>query len=816
MKTIKPNLIITLLSFLFICWKSNAQLTLLSDQQIDFSNAVTTIKSGNWSDPTLWSSGVVPTKITDVIINNNHIVYIDIQGNSSGQIVDLCNNLKISSSAILRMGHDTDSFAKDLRINGSILCNGTFSSGRVQPGNTGDGSIYNYNSRIYLRLSSENTYISGSGYFHPKSLNITSSQSNRNVFVDIYNMKVDEAFAIKSDNLVNATIEKYTYLRIMGTLGITGSTYQYSSTSALANLNIKGIVIAEDVSLFSKNTTNGQASSLTISANGILYTQKINNAKLNKKTEAAGYHLTINDGGLLKLGEGINFENLTLDNSHFVLTNNGEVRKHYSETQSTKAEITARIDTYDPNLGVQVDQIKDVFGASHIAGWYNFTDRPYMLEGLDKYKEFGSSAIKTTLTAENGKMASAYPFNHTWPQFNTLKEVAQHQFVDSLFKRSHIKTHTFWTTSKNKGDWKKGPDFDHASFLNEEQQFYNLTKHLLETYGDKDKKFVYQNWEGDWMLRGQGIPWEKDPTLIPDDVEWDVEGMARMFRARQRGTERARNEFPNSTAKVYAGIEYNKLWWNDNGVRKTMMDSDIPCVIADVTSKTRIDISSWSAYDGGWKNSEHPHGHAMWKGLEMARYFISETKELPGNFPVQIGEFAINENPPYNGNNTQSVIENRYGRYIGVALGLGLPNFYLWNLYCSGQQGGPSGFTWVKGAQYDDAFLYDWMDGKWLIEPDGSWGHAANFLYAQWQDTLVIEPQVLDGKIMAFPNPATSHFNLKGVPNHTVVSIFDMKGKLLKDFKYTTNDKINLEQFDKGLYILKIQKLNALIKLIIN
>ena len=85
-------------------------------------------------------------------------------------------------------------------------------------------------------------------------------------------------------------------------------------------------------------------------------------------------------------------------------------------------------------------------------------------------------------------MFSAYPFNHTWPEFNTLKEVAQHIYIDSLFKRSHIKTHTFWTTSRNKNEWKKGPDFDHASFLNEEQQFYDLTKYLLETYGDMDKK----------------------------------------------------------------------------------------------------------------------------------------------------------------------------------------------------------------------------------------------------------------------------------------------------------------------------------------
>ena len=142
------------------------------------------------------------------------------------------------------------------------------------------------------------------------------------------------------------------------------------------------------------------------------------------------------------------------------MTNNGEIRYHYSETLSDETTITNNIDSHDPNKGGNVSGIEDVFGASHIAGWYNETDNPYMLEGLDRYKDFGSSAIKTTLSAMNGKMFSAYPFNHTgihaWENYETLEDVAQHQDIDYLFSSSHIKTHTFWTTSKNKGDWKKG------------------------------------------------------------------------------------------------------------------------------------------------------------------------------------------------------------------------------------------------------------------------------------------------------------------------------------------------------------------------
>jgi hypothetical protein len=805
---------------LLVFYNSFAQLPLVSNQNIDFSTAVTTIKSGNWSDTTVWSNGQVPNAATDIIINDGHIVYIDVQGSVSDEIVDLCRNLHIRPTAVLRMGHNTPSFAKDLRINGSILCNGTFSAGRNQPGATGDGSIYLYNSRIFLNLTQDQTFVSGSGFFNPRALSIASNSANKNLTIDLYNMIIDENFAIKSDNLVNATISHFAYMRVKGTLGLTGSTHQFSSPTAKANLIIYGIVVTNDVSLFTRNTTVGESSSITIANQGSLYTQKINNATTDKKTQAAGFTLTINTGGLFRLGKGVNFESLTLNNPNFTLNNSGKIREHYSKTLSTTAQITAAINQKDPNLGVDVKQIKDIFGATHIAGWYNSTSRPYLLEGLDFYKTFGATSIKTTLTSVNGKMYDAYPFNHTWPNFATLKDVARHVFIDSLFKRQHIKTHTFWTTTKLQGEFRKGPDFNHANYLNEEQQFYDLTKHLLTTYGSMNKTFVYQNWEGDWMLRGEGVAWENNPSLIPDDVEWETEGMARLFRARHRGTERARNEFSGATAKVFYATEFNKLWTQKNGTYITMEENGTPSVLGNVVPHTRLDLTSWSAYDGAWTDANNPQGHAMYKGLEIARYFTTESGDLVSNCPVQIGEFGINENPPYNNGVLEPGIRTRYGRYIGVALGLGIPNFYLWNLYGSGQQGGPSGFTWEKGVQYDDGFLYTWLDGKWLIEPDGTWGFAAKFLMEQWATTLSTDTSLFaNNPITVYPNPAKDYIQFQGLNDNSQISIFDLNGRILKKVPYSKNEIIDVAELSNGTYILKIQDANNTFeskKLIIN
>lgn len=812
--------VVLLIILVFNFFTSIAQLSIVSNQNIDFATAVSTTKSGNWSDATIWSNGQIPTANTDVIINDNHTVYIDIQGANSGVVVDLCRNLNVKSKAVLRMGHNQSGFEKDLQINGSILCNGTFSSGRNLPASSGDGSIYSFNSRIFLNLTSDVTYVSGSGYFHPRVLSIASNNGEKDVIIDLYNMVLEENFVVRSNNKVKVSIEHFAYVKIKGILGLTGSDYQFSSSTAKASLTIKGIVVTNDVSLFTKNTTLGESTSITIENQGVLYTQIINK-NIARLSEAAGFNVTINEGGLFRLGENTTIESVTTSNPNFTFINNGEMRKHYLATQSSKEAITAKLNEFDPSKGASVPQIKDIFGASHIAGWYNFTDRPYLLEGLDAYKDFGATSFKTTLTSINGNMENAYHFNHDWPIFQNLKEVAQHPMIDSLFKRNHIKKHTFWTTTKNQSFYQDGADFAHDRYLDQEQQFYDLTKYLLETYGSLDKTFTYQNWEGDWMLRGEGVNWEGNPSLIPADVDWKIEGMARFFRARQRGTERARNEHANTAAKVFHAVEFNKLWMLNNGVRMTMMQNNTPSVLGNVIPSTRIDLSSWSAYDGGWFDANNPLGHAMWKGLEVARYYTNETKELNANFPVQIGEFGINENQLYyEGIQNLTGITNRYTRYIGVALGLGIPNFYLWNLY-GNDKAGPDGFTWEKDTQYDRTFLYQYLVGKWMKEPDGTWGVAATFLMEQWENSLsVSDVSIAEDSIVMFPNPTNGIVKINGLENNQSIVIIDITGKVVKKFmNVNKQEELNLNHLTKGFYLVLIRNNNQSIvtkKLLIN
>ena len=139
-----------------------------------------------------------------------------------------------------------------------------------------------------------------------------------------------------------------------------------------------------------------------------------------------------------------------------------------------------------------------------------------------------------------------------------------------------------------------------------------------------------------------------------------------------------------------------------------------------------------------------------------------------------------------------------------------------------GQQGGPSGHTWEKGVQYEDAFLYEWMDGKWLIEPDGSWGHAAYFLMSQWQqnpnNSITLNVKDIDtSKLCLYPNPSNEHFFIESsFESEVETSIYSLNGKLLKTIKHNTKTPISTKDLTIGTYAISVRTNEiALTKLLI-
>lgn len=75
------------------------------------------------------------------------------------------------------------------------------------------------------------------------------------------------------------------------------------------------------------------------------------------------------------------------------------------------------------------------------------------------------------------------------------------------------------------------------------------------------------------------------------------------------------------------------------------------------------------------------------------------------------------------------------------------------------------------------------------------------------------DPAFNDVTLRVFPNPTANFVTLKS-GKHTDLSyqLFDLHGKLLKNKKNTSGEKIALEKFKSGTYLLKIIQNNKEIK----
>jgi len=112
---------------------------------------------------------------------------------------------------------------------------------------------------------------------------------------------------------------------------------------------------------------------------------------------------------------------------------------------------------------------------------------------MDRFKEWGSTNIKTTISPDNQKMYNAYPFNSTWPQFNEMADVINDDQVNALFSDPYFTTHAFWSPAKGvNGFYKQGSDRNHQQFLDVEGQSYRAAKEILSKYGSLGKTYCFR------------------------------------------------------------------------------------------------------------------------------------------------------------------------------------------------------------------------------------------------------------------------------------------------------------------------------------
>ncbi len=368
-------------------------------------------------------------------------------------------------------------------------------------------------------------------------------------------------------------------------------------------------------------------------------------------------------------------------------------------------DILARVNPVRPLRGGTIPaDLARRLGTAHVGGRYHFTSKPFLIEGAERVHQLGLGGIKLWFS----NVERGYSFNSEWslPETYTFTELARHPYFAAAFALpfSVIALEIFAARRTGGPVDLIDPDFDAIA---DETQIYDLTRHLLGTYRERDVTFLLQNWEGDWMFRGsarEGWMRGEYPKL-----EQRVAGFSRWFGARQRGVERARAEVADTRCRVFHAVEVNRVFDLLKG---------IPTVTTHVLPHIRPDLISWSCYDGlntGAKRAEKS-AVGIWQGLDLIQHYARTTQQDFARRPaVYIGEFGF----PENVTTPASAVDMMDGA-LGAMLARQIPYLLYWEIFCNERKDG----TRLKPVGSEKA---EELRGFWLVRPDGSLGGIGEY-----------------------------------------------------------------------------------------
>ena len=364
---------------------------------------------------------------------------------------------------------------------------------------------------------------------------------------------------------------------------------------------------------------------------------------------------------------------------------------------STAEVIEASVRKAQPLLGGALPpDFRDRLGATHYAGKYCLTDKPYLLEGCQALHDFGMGTCK--LWFENS--LPGYGFHSDWSALDPngrLIDIAKHPYFQEAFE---FPFRTFVLEITNLRGPNKNLNDPNNSFEEEESQFEELTAYLYETYGDRDITFLLQQWEGDWLFRQS---YASDWTLDSREAEKRAEIFRRWFAARQSGVLKARQRVAEGKkCRVLFAVEVNRVLDLHRG---------IPTLTSHVLPNMEVDLVSWSAYDGMGSVVD------LWHGIETIRRY---TKPTPfyGKPVVYVGEIGYPENQ-----RGDLDLTRWWDERMGVFLAMDIPWIVHWELYCNEITDEAK----QKPVPSDGMYTAEELRGFWLLRPDGSLGYAAEY-----------------------------------------------------------------------------------------
>ncbi len=332
----------------------------------------------------------------------------------------------------------------------------------------------------------------------------------------------------------------------------------------------------------------------------------------------------------------------------------------------------------------------EIIGSSHVIPRYYFGNEDCLNQGADVLLEMGSEVIK--IWYYNGRETPdiMYPWNSSWSTGATslldgLNNTHYTELFEKPFKTFVLNVASF--VNPNAYYWKDV--LSQAQIDQEEAEFYEFTKALLEKYEGTGKTFILQHHEGDWHVRGH-----TDARIDPEPEALDR--MTQWLNARQKGVSRAREETAAQDVFVYHAAEINVVVLSMSG-KPNMVNKVLPF--------TNLDLVSYSCYDACLKSAEDSNSTLLKNAVDYIKRMMPDSESF-GNDNVYLGEYGVPENH-YSAAQIEAVMKNT----VEVGLDEKCPYIIYWQLYCNELKNTDATLP-VK--------LNEDMRGFWLVKPDGT------------------------------------------------------------------------------------------------
>ncbi len=344
-------------------------------------------------------------------------------------------------------------------------------------------------------------------------------------------------------------------------------------------------------------------------------------------------------------------------------------------------------------------------GVAHTDGRYGFTPQNFLIEGAQRLMALGSKSAFIYMTPN---FRNTYPDRGApmWPAADpqSLAQLAQ-TVPYQVFFNAPFQSYVLTAYSFANNDRVSAFVDDTNAAAAEEQEFYDLTRHLLTTYAGTGKVFILKHWEGDSI--GTAFNWGSSipPNMVTAMINW--------LQARQRGVERARKDAGAvNDVGVFTAVEVNRVFdFSEKGLTR-VVNAVLPYINADLVS--------YSSYDSSLRGQDPPStAAAMKQALQVIDQYAPDPLGL-GKRRIFISEFGLFESE-------RSDAVWRAKAILDTAKSAGLLSAFFWQLYDNECTANGNYFP-VDSSPGQARPVANQCRGLWMIRPDGSLSPVASII----------------------------------------------------------------------------------------